>query len=948
VLAAFLVLATPALCGTISLGTFYQFSFEQAGTPATGCAPDDPAGAFCLGSFGTPTLFLDAPPWTFVAPAIGASLTVTDAFTSGDRFEVFDFGGSLGLTSAPLPLGDCEDDPVVCLADPSISHGSFLLAPGAHSLTITPTAAPNGTGTGYLQVEAVPEPATWLFLCSGLLLFAWARRRRSLLPSQHPSKLPKRIRLQWVVVPAAALAIGAVFWFSGTTATAQGPVLVFTGPTSSQPLALTADNAFLASVNPDNNSVSFFDLRLDRNRRLSEVPVQTEPNGVALLPDGSKAYVANTVSGTVSVIRLNIRNGIISQPYKHIPVGTEPYGLVLTPHGRKLYVSNARSNTVSVIDTLLDVVTATVPAGIEPRGLAVTNDGDDDDNDETLYVTQFLSLPIAGKVDGQDDSKAGKVTIISTGSDAVTGTATVNPIADTGFKATGDAILRIPPGDPANPANFTFLTGAYPNQLNNIAIKNGFAYLPNTGASPNGPVRFDVNTQSLLAVIDRSTSADAGKTINMHLAVAQQPAAIPRRFITVPWAMAFKHTTNEGYVVSAASNIVVKVAVDAVTGLPAVQKQAGDPTRVLQIPVGKNPRGIVINSTDTRAYVMNYVSRDISVINLGGPEQVLTSIGSAALPVAGTQADKIQVGKELYNTSVGVFDPAPGTTTAIAGRMSAAGWGACSACHPFGHSDNVVWIFPSGPKRTIPQHTDFDQTDPTRSIMRMLNWSAERDEEEDFERNIRAVSGGAGLIVLADGVTPEALANVPDLLPVSNANRIQLKVRGVNAWDAIKAYEQFGIRAPISPTSKTEPDVIAGRAIFISANCQQCHGGPQWTSSRVRFTPPPSAAQVVNGQVISELRQVGTFDPAGLNEVRQNAAAPLGADGFAPASLLSVFAFPQTFLHNGVVTSLGGVLDNVTHRSAGTGGVDTLSNAADRAKVVRFIESIDAATVPIP
>ena len=42
-----------------------------------------------------------------------------------------------------------------------------------------------------------------------------------------------------------------------------------------------------------------------------------------------------------------------------------------------------------------------------------------------------------------------------------------------------------------------------------------------------------------------------------------------------------------------------------------------------QIAVGKNPRGIVINSTDTRAYVWNYVSRDISVIDLTqSPETV--------------------------------------------------------------------------------------------------------------------------------------------------------------------------------------------------------------------------------------------------------------------------------------------------------------------------------------
>jgi hypothetical protein len=45
---------------------------------------------------------------------------------------------------------------------------------------------------------------------------------------------------------------------------------------------------------------------------------------------------------------------------------------------------------------------------------------------------------------------------------------------------------------------------------------------------------------------------------------------------------------------------------------------------------------------------------------------------------------------------------------------------------------------------------------------------------------------------------------------------------------------------------------------------------------------------------------------------------------------------------------LSAALDNVTHRSAGTGGVDTLTDPADRAFVARFLESIDAATTPIP
>jgi len=737
----------------------------------------------------------------------------------------------------------------------------------------------------------------------------------------------------------------------------------FAGPTSSQPLALTADDAFLVVANPDNNSVTFFDVRGNSNRRLATVPVQTEPNGVAFLPDGSKAYVANTVSGTVSVIRANIRNGVISRAVNHIRVGTEPYGLALTPNGRKLYVSNARSNSLSVIDTQTDTVIATIQnVGIEPRGLAITNDGDADDSDETVYVTEFLALPDldplipsppTNKVDGRDDAKSGRVVRVSTASDSVLpGEIVVKPVADTGFKALGDALKRIQPGDPTNPANFMFTTGAYPNQLNNLGIHGNFVYVPSTGASPNGPVRFDVNTHSLLSVIDGTLALDAGKTINMHLAVKNQ--SNPQKlFITQPWAIAFKHNANEGYVVSAASNIVVKVGLGAVDGAPTVQLDPTDSSRVLQVKVGKNPRGIVVNSTDTRAYVMNYVSRDVSVINLtGAREQVIATVASAPLPAPGTLADRIHVGKELYNTSIGVFDPPASGEPEIVGRMSNNGWGACSACHtPFGLSDNVVWIFPPGPRRTIPQNTDFDHTDALRTVMRALNWSAERDEQEDFELNIRAVSGGLGLIVQGDGVTQEPTANVTNLTPLANGGRNQLKVRGIGAWDAIKAFVQFGIRSPISPASKTEPDAIAGEALFRSANCQLCHGGPQWTSSKVRFTPPPNGGAgrvVTDGQLISELRTVGTFDSKAFNEVRQNGLAPLGAAGFAPASLLSLFAYSQTFLHNGAAATLDEVLQNVTHRSAGTSGVDILSNPADRAKIVKFLLTIDEATPVIP
>ena len=73
-----------------------------------------------------------------------------------------------------------------------------------------------------------------------------------------------------------------------------------------------------------------------------------------------------------------------------------------------------------------------------------------------------------------------------------------------------------------------------------------------------------------------------------------------------------------------------------------------------------------------------------------------------------------------------------------------------------------------------------------------------------------------------------------------------------------------------------------------------------------------------------------------------------GADNPAGgiSALLNVFA-GSPFFHSGSARTLEEVLENVQHRSLGT-TVDTLSNAADRAKAAKFLASIDATTVPFP
>src|ERR1039457_1801790 len=174
-----------------------------------------------------------------------------------------------------------------------------------------------------------------------------------------------------VAVPIAVVSV----WFHGNfpKVSAAGPAR-FSGPMSSQPLALNADDTLLAVANPDNNSITLFNVTGGQNVPVTEISVGSEPNGVALSPDGTRAYVANTASGTVTVLSVDRTNPVYgTSVLTTIPVGTEPYGVALTPGGRKLYVANARSNSVSVIDTATNQVIRTISyAGIEPRGIAIT------------------------------------------------------------------------------------------------------------------------------------------------------------------------------------------------------------------------------------------------------------------------------------------------------------------------------------------------------------------------------------------------------------------------------------------------------------------------------------------------------------------------------------------------------------------------------------------------
>lgn len=97
------------------------------------------------------------------------------------------------------------------------------------------------------------------------------------------------------------------------------------------------------------------------------------PFWIALNSTGSRAYFTNSLSdgtGFVSVID-TFTNTVTAS----IPVGHRPLGIALSPNGDTAYVANATDNTVSVIDALSNTVTATIPVPTFPWGVATTPDG---------------------------------------------------------------------------------------------------------------------------------------------------------------------------------------------------------------------------------------------------------------------------------------------------------------------------------------------------------------------------------------------------------------------------------------------------------------------------------------------------------------------------------------------------------------------------------------------
>jgi len=137
------------------------------------------------------------------------------------------------------------------------------------------------------------------------------------------------------------------------------------------PFGIGWQGARAVVANWRDDSVTILDVVPPSLSVAATIPVGNEPRGVALSPDGTRAYVVLSGDNAVDVLDLKPAKVVA-----RIPVGSEPWYAALSPDGARLAVGNAFSGDVSVIDTASLKVASTIPLkGRSLRHIAVSPDG---------------------------------------------------------------------------------------------------------------------------------------------------------------------------------------------------------------------------------------------------------------------------------------------------------------------------------------------------------------------------------------------------------------------------------------------------------------------------------------------------------------------------------------------------------------------------------------------
>ena len=344
-----------------------------------------------------------------------------------------------------------------------------------------------------------------------------------------------------------------------------------------------------------------------------------------------------------------------------------------------------------------------------------------------------------------DDSREAVVDVVSTATNTVVDQVVLAPMADTGFNFARGAFVNTTPGDAPRTI---FADGAHRRHAGaadgrvpepaaeHRALRRPRLRARTPRASPEPPLRFNLNVQSLVSVFDISDQQElADQTFNMNRGInfdlpaglldAQIRDNTDRLFPSVPVDIDCSEATGACWVVSQGSDFIVRMDFDG-TGKPTINAPtapgpfAHEPGRRASSPSippnatssGRNPRGIVLDADGTHGYVVCPTTRDVVVADLVG-NTVLQRVRSSELPT-----DPLE--QSILRGKIDFFTSRP--------FWSDRGWGGCASCHPDGRTDNVTWSFEAGPRQTDLARRHLQQhRGPRRSAPAQLDPGARRE-----------------------------------------------------------------------------------------------------------------------------------------------------------------------------------------------------------------------------
>jgi YVTN family beta-propeller protein len=292
------------------------------------------------------------------------------------------------------------------------------------------------------------------------------------------------------------------------------------------------------------------------------------------------AYITNSDDGTVSVIDTTT-NAVTAT----IPVGAHPGGVAVHPTGTRVYVTDDEG--LSVIDTATNTLTTSVPVGAEPNAVAVNRAG------TLVYVVNYYGAAFG--------SLPGSVSVIDAVTDTVISTVSVGDLPR--------AVTVSPDGA-------------------RVYVTNTLTTVEHRPCSLNPPADCIVP----LSIIDATTNHELLQwPVGDALAgVAVNPAGT-RVYVAnqAPW---------NGMLIG-----VISVIDTAIIGV------------VDKVTVGRAPAGVAVDASGGRLYVANNLDNTVSVVDTAtnnvvatvpvqdGPAGVALTPDGARVYVANGRADTVSV-----------------------------------------------------------------------------------------------------------------------------------------------------------------------------------------------------------------------------------------------------------------------------------------------------------------